>query len=65
MAKLVVDTNDVCNIMGLTSSPARALIAKIKIRYGKRRDQYITLEEFSEYTGIGLELIIKHLNGKI
>ncbi len=65
MAKLVVDTSDVCNFMGLSPSAARAMVAKMKRLYLKRRDQYITAEEFSNYTGIGLDLIIKYLNPKL
>ena len=65
MAKLVVGIPDVCDFMGLTSSPARKMMAKMKLKYNRNRDQYITVEEFSDYTGIGLDLIIKYLNPKL
>ena len=55
--RVVLYPKDVENITGRRGSTARRLIQKIREALGKSRDEFITIQEFSYFTGIDEELI--------
>ncbi len=56
-ARVVLYPKDVENITGRRGSTARKLIQKIREALGKSKDEFITIKEFSYFTGIDEELI--------
>ncbi len=55
--RVVLYSKDVENITGRRSSTARKLLRKIRVALGKSKDEFITIKEFSLFTGIEEELI--------
>lgn len=55
--RVVIYTRDVENITGLRDRTARQLMQKIRNALGKSKDEFITIKEFSLFTGIDEELI--------
>jgi hypothetical protein len=53
--RIVVYAKDVSNITGLSPRTAWNLLAKIRKHYNKQKGQYVTLDEFCQYTGINKE----------
>ncbi|WP_228851447.1 hypothetical protein [Aegicerativicinus sediminis] len=53
---------DIQLITGKSERYGRQLLTKIKSHFNKEQHQYITLEEFSEYSGIDLETIKRYIN---
>ena len=56
-ARVVLYPKDVENITGRRGSTARKLIQKIREALGKSKDEFITIKEFSLFTGIEEDLI--------
>ncbi|MBI9062632.1 MAG: hypothetical protein JEZ14_11660 [Marinilabiliaceae bacterium] len=52
---------DVQGITGKSEKSGRRLLKKIRERLGKEDHQFVTTEEFANYTGIALELIQQYL----
>lgn len=59
--RVVVYPKDVQRITGKSERYGRKLLSKIKECYDKERHQYVSIEEFSEYTGLPVELVEKHI----
>ncbi|MEJ8841881.1 hypothetical protein WG954_05750 [Lacibacter sp. H375] len=55
--RVVLYTRDVENITGRRGRTARQLLQKIRNALGKSKDEFITIKEFSLFTGIDEELI--------
>lgn len=55
--RVVLYTRDVENITGRRGRTARKLIQKIRDALGKSKDEFITIKEFSFFTGIEEDLI--------
>ncbi|RXK60675.1 hypothetical protein ESA94_09430 [Lacibacter luteus] len=55
--RVVLYTRDVENITGRRGRTARQLLQKIRTALGKSKDEFITIKEFSLFTGIDEELI--------
>ena len=55
--RVVLYTRDVENITGLRDRTARQLMQKIRNALGKSKDEFITIKEFSLFTGINEDLI--------
>ena len=55
--RVVVYTKDVSNITGLGPRAARKLLACIRKQLNKPRKGFITIEEFSSFTGIKEDLV--------
>ena len=55
--RVVVYTKDVSNITGLGPRAARKLLASIRKQLNKPRTSFITIEEFSSFTGIKEDLV--------
>jgi hypothetical protein len=54
-------TKDVQRITGKTERVSRKLIQTIKGKLQKEPHQFITIYEFSNYTGIDIEIISKYI----
>ncbi len=61
MTRQCVYPKDAQQITGKSESYCRELIRRIKAKYNKLKHQFVTAEEFSEYTGIKLETILSFL----
>lgn len=55
--RVVLYTKDVSNITGLRPRAARKLLALIRQKQQKARTAFITVADFSSYTGIGEDLV--------
>lgn len=55
--KLVLNSTDVMNIMGVNERTARRKLREIKAFFGKERYHQVTIDEFCHYTGIPHEAI--------
>lgn len=49
------------NITGRKERAARKLLAQIRKKYNKKKEQFVTVREFSDFTGIDLEIISSFL----
>ncbi|RZF60243.1 hypothetical protein [Sphingobacterium corticibacterium] len=58
--RVCIYAKDVSILLGKSYKQGVRLLRTIKDAYGKDTKQYITLEEFSEYTGITIEIIREH-----
>jgi len=52
---------DIQCITGRSERYGRALLNKIKAHYDKKKHQFVTVEEFAEYTGINQTIINDYL----
>jgi hypothetical protein len=59
--RLCIYPKDVQRITGKSESYSRLLLKKIRIFFNKESHQFVTIEEFSEYTGINKQKIIEFL----
>ena len=57
MKRVCIYPKDVSMLTGKSLRHAQKLLQTIKDAKEKRKDQYITIAEFSEYTGINIELV--------
>jgi len=64
MHRVVIYKKDVRKITGKNSREAEALLFKIRSAYNKKKGQFITYREFSDHTGIDLNVIILHLENQ-
>ena len=60
-ARLCIFPKDVQRITGKSERYGRMLLQKIKAHLKKEEHQFITIEEFCQYTGINKEIIIPYL----
>jgi len=61
--RIVVYAKDVENITGRKPRTARKLLEQIRQKFGKQKDQFVTVREFSLYTGIDEDLVREFLIG--
>ena len=52
---------DIQWITGRSERYGRRLLNDIKTHFGKQKHQFITSEEFAEYSGINLEIVNEYL----
>lgn len=52
---------DIQCITGRSERYGRKLLNEIKLHFGKEQHQFITSEEFAEYSGIKLEIVTEYL----
>ena len=57
LQRAVVYATDVGKITGRQPRTARRLLQQIRKKLGKTKQQFITVEEFADYTGINEELV--------
>ena len=55
--RVVIYVRDAMNITGLRETGARSLLQKIRIAFGKKPEQCVTIYDFCEYTGIEEEIV--------
>ena len=61
LTRVVVYPKDVSRITGKSERYGRKLLRTIKEVNDKDNHQFVSLEEFSNYTGLPVELIKEHL----
>jgi hypothetical protein len=59
--RIVIYAKDIMNITGRKERAARKLLAQIRKRYKKKKGQFVTAKEFSEFTGIEQDNITPYL----
>jgi hypothetical protein len=59
--RLIIYPKDIQRITGRTDRYGRLLIKKIKDHFKKDDHQFVTVEEFCDYTGLKLEQVIARL----
>jgi hypothetical protein len=59
--RIVIYAKDVMNITGHKERAARNLLAKIKREYKKKKGEFISIEEFCNYTGLKRESVSEFL----
>lgn len=57
--RLIVYPKDLCVLLGLSERHARRVLSQIKDVYGKLPHQYVTFQEFAQYTDLPLDEVIK------
>ena len=57
MKRLYICPKDVELLMGKSDRQSRRLVQQIKQYFGKERHQFLTLEEFCQYTGLRVERV--------
>ena len=60
--RIVIYAKDVINITGRKERTARKLLAQIRKKYQKKQEEFITVYEFCEYTGIKEERVLPFLS---
>jgi len=55
--RIVIYAKDIMNITGLRERAARALIARIRKKYHKKKGEYITIYEFCQFKGLKVEQV--------
>lgn len=61
--RIVIYPKDVENITGRRERAARKVLQKIRAAFGKDKDGFVTVREFSLYTGIDEEIVKEYLVG--
>ena len=61
-SRLCIYPKDIQRITGKSERYGRRLLERIKIGLGKSESQFITIQEFSKFTGIDADLIYPFLN---
>ncbi|MGK7391851.1 MAG: hypothetical protein ACNS60_15980 [Candidatus Cyclobacteriaceae bacterium M2_1C_046] len=59
--RIVVYPKDVQRITGRTEKYGRKLLKQIKEELGKEEHHYITIDEFSQYTGIDRQVLYEYI----
>lgn len=55
--RIVIYAKDVINITGRKERAAWKLLAQIRKKYNKKKGQFVTVDEFADFTGICKEII--------
>jgi hypothetical protein len=59
--RIVIYAKDVINITGRKERAAWKMLAQIRKKYKKEKGQFVTVDEFCEYTGIKEERVLPFL----
>jgi hypothetical protein len=59
--RIVIYAKDVENITGRKPRTARKLLEQVRKKFGKQKDHFVTVREFSLYTGIDEDLVREFL----
>jgi hypothetical protein len=59
--RIVIYAKDVINITGRKERAAWKMLAQIRKKYKKEKGQFVTIDEFCEYTGIKEERVLPFL----
>jgi len=55
--RIVIYAKDVMNITGLRERAARSLLARIRKKYRKKKGEYISIDEFCQFTSLKEERV--------
>lgn len=61
--RVCIYPKDVQRITGKSYRYARTLLIKIKKELDKKEHQFVTIEEFCEYTGLKMESVTPYITG--
>lgn len=59
--RICIYPKDIQRITGRSERYGRKLIAEVKTYFGKQPHQFITAEEFAEYSGLDVEKVEEYL----
>lgn len=59
--RIVIYAKDVMNITGRKERAARKLLARIRKKYKKKRGEFISIDEFCEFTSLKKESVAEFL----
>jgi len=59
--RVVIYPKDVQRLTGKSEKTSRELFKKIKKCKAKAKHQFVSIEDFAEFTGISIDLIKQHL----
>ena len=59
--RIVIYAKDIMNITGRKERAARKLLAKIKKKYKKKKGEFISIDEFCEFTSLKKESVREFL----
>jgi hypothetical protein len=62
-SRAVVYPKDVENITGRKDSAARKYLLRIKKAFAKKDDQFVTIQEFCQYSGIDENIVREYIKG--
>ena len=62
--RAIICAKDIQGMTGRKRTYSYKLIREIRLKYNKKPYDMITVREFSEYTGISEEIVLKWLNGE-
>ena len=60
--RIVIYAKDIMNITGRRERAARKLLAKIRKKYKKKRGEFISIDEFCEFTSLKKESVSTFLS---
>lgn len=61
--RITIYPKDIQRITGRSERYGRMLIRRIKQKLNKQEHQFVTIEEFCEYTGLKMESVRQHVIG--
>jgi len=59
--RVCIYPKDIQCITGRSERYGRSLLNKIKAHYDKEKHQFVTVEEFAEYSGIKIDIINEYI----
>ncbi len=59
--RIVIYPKDVQRLTGKSEKTSRELYKKIRKCKAKQKHQFVSIEDFADYTGLSLDLIKQHL----
>ncbi|NTE03169.1 hypothetical protein G6M26_41725 [Agrobacterium tumefaciens] len=59
MKRVCIYPKDVSQLTGKSVAQSQRVLRNLKLLLNKRKEQFITLQEYADYSGIDLELIRK------
>jgi archaellum biogenesis ATPase FlaH len=60
--RIVIYAKDIMNITGRKERAARKLLARIRKKYKKKKGEFISIDEFCEFTGLKKESVREFLS---
>jgi len=61
--RIVIYAKDIMNITGRKERAARSLLAAIKKKFKKKKGEFVSVDEFCEFTGLKKESVREFLVG--
>ncbi len=61
--RICIYPKDVQRITGKSERYGRSLLAQIRIHYNKQEHQFVSIDEFCQYTGLNAEQVHPFISG--